>query len=214
MFRPRIQALRIRPRPPRLASALTLGVAVLAAAPAFGRIATAGAPAQQASSMLAYSSASADVVQHQPPARSCRARGAGLYAHPDPRCTPGALNPAVRPSTIDTTICRGGWTRKVRPAESITEPEKLASMRSYGDGLRASQFEYDHLVPLELGGAVNDSRNLWPEPDYTSFSGFSRNPKDELERVLNRMVCSGLIALGAAQRTIARDWVAAYRRYG
>ena len=33
---------------------------------------------------------------------------------------------------------------------------------------RAAQppHQYDHDVPLELGGAVNDARNLWPEPDY------------------------------------------------
>jgi hypothetical protein len=154
------------------------------------------------------------MIQRQPAAGTCHARGDGLYARPDPRCTPGALNRAVRQSTIGATICRSGWTRTVRPPESVSEPEKLASMRSYGDGTYASRFEYDHLVPLELGGASNDPRNLWPEPDYASFSGFYRNPKDELERALNRMVCDGLMTLAAAQRAISRDWPAAYRRYG
>jgi hypothetical protein len=54
----------------------------------------------------------------------------------------------------------------VRPSESITEREKLASMQAYGDSKRPADYEYDHLVSLELGGAVNDARNLWPEPDY------------------------------------------------
>jgi hypothetical protein len=76
-----------------------------------------------------------------------------------------------------------------------------------------SGYEYDHLVPLELGGAVNDPRNLWPEPDYPGRSGFYLNPKDRLERTLNRLVCSGRLALGAAQRAIASDWAAAYRRW-
>ena len=163
---------------------------------------------------LQYSVASGRSVQPQPRAGSCHARGAGIYASPDPRCTPGALNPAVTPSRISSTICRSGWTSAVRPRVSITEPEKLASMRAYGDHGRASSFEYDHLVPLELGGAVNDARNLWPEPDYPLRSGFYLNPKDKLERALNRLVCRGAMALGRAQVIVATEWVAAYHRYG
>jgi hypothetical protein len=163
---------------------------------------------------LPYSSASAHKVQRQPSAGACHARGTGIYARPDAHCTPGALNPAVTQATIGATICRSGWTRTVRPPVSVTEPEKLASMRAYGDDAQASRFEYDHLVALELGGAVNDARNLWPEPDYATRSGFYLNPKDELERALNRLVCRGQIALARAQRLIASDWVAAFRRYG
>jgi hypothetical protein len=150
------------------------------------------------------------MIQRQPAPGSCRARGTGIYSRPDRHCTPGALNPAVTQATIAVTICRHGWTRSVRPGVSITEPEKLASMRSYGDRGAASRFEYDHLVPLELGGAVNDARNLWPEPDYTGAMGFYRNPKDELENTLNRMVCDGRTTLTQAQRAIAVDWVSVY----
>ncbi len=87
-------------------------------------------------------------------------------------------------------------------------------MRAYGDTGRASSFEYDHDVPLELGGAVNDPRNLWPEPDYPSPSGYYLNPKDRLERALNERVCDDEMPLARAQRLIAADWIAAYRRYG
>jgi hypothetical protein len=163
---------------------------------------------------LVYSTASARVIQRQPPQRSCHTRGSGLYSTPDPRCTPGALNPAVTQATISSTICRSGWTATVRPPESITEPEKFASMDAYGDGGSASSYEYDHDVPLELGGAVNDPRNLWPEPDYSNRSGFYLNPKDHLERALNRLVCDRTMSLAEAQRLIATDWVSAYRRYG
>ncbi len=163
---------------------------------------------------LAYSRASGSVVQAQPPANSCRGHGSGLFELPDPRCTPGALNPAVTQHTIGSTMCVGGWTSSVRPPESITEPEKLANMRSYGLSSRASAVEYDHLVPLELGGAVNDPRNLWPEPDYVGGRGFYLNPKDHLERALNRLVCRGQMTLARAQLLIARDWAAAYREYG
>jgi hypothetical protein len=162
---------------------------------------------------LVYSTASAHVVQAQPPAGRCHARHAGLYSEPDPRCTPGALNPAVTQATIATTICRRGWTSTVRPPESITAPEKRASMAAYGNRKPASTYEYDHHVALELGGAVNDPRNLWPEPDYAKRSGFYLNPKDELETTLKQLVCHRKLRLGEAQHLIASDWASAYRRY-
>jgi hypothetical protein len=189
-------------------------VAVLLAIAGVGACAAGALPRASASAGLAYSRASGSVVQAQPPANSCRARASGLFELPDPRCTPGALNPAVTQHTIGSTICLAGWTSSVRPPESVTEPEKLASMRSYGLPSRASAFEYDHLVPLELGGAVNDPRNLWPEPDYASRAGFYLNPKDHLERALNRLVCRGQMTLARAQLLIARDWASAYREYG
>jgi hypothetical protein len=187
----------------------------LASAAALAGVAAcgAGALAKAPAGALAYSRASASVVQPQPPRGSCHARGSNLLELPDPRCTPGALNPAVTPGTLSSTICMRGWTSTVRPAESVTEPEKLASMAAYGLRTRASADEYDHLVPLELGGAVNDPRNLWPEPDYATRAGFYLNPKDRLERVLNRLVCSGRMSLARAQLLIARDWAKAYRSY-
>ncbi len=145
-------------------------------------------------------------VVAQPPAGSCRARGAGPFTLPDPRCTPGASDPRVTQADIGLTICRRGYTRTVRPPEWITYVEKRASMRAYGDHGSSRRFEYDHLIPLELGGAPNDARNLWPEP------GATPNPKDALEDRLRSDVCSGRVSLAAARREIARDWVAAYRR--
>jgi hypothetical protein len=154
------------------------------------------------------SSASPSVVQTQPPPRSCHARGAGLDSEPDPACTPGARNPAVTQTTIDHTICVSGWTKTVRPSESVTEPEKRASMAAYGDSGSLHAYEYDHLVSLELGGALNDARNLWPEP------GASPNPKDSVENELHRMVCDGQMQLADAQHIIARAWVAWARGHG
>ena len=141
---------------------------------------------------LAYSHASTTMVQPQPPAGSCHETGHGLYVQPDPNCTPGALNPAVTQATIDQTICSPGWAAEVRPAEDITEPEKRASMAAYGLHGSARPYEYDHLVPLELGGAPNDPRNLWPEPNYpgVSSSSFHLNPKDYVEDIIE-LVCRG-----------------------
>lgn len=193
---------RQRPLSPVLATLLALIVTV--AIPWAALAARTAAP-------LPFSRASADVVQPQPPAGACHERGTGLNSLPDRHCTPGALNPDVKQSTLASTICKSGWTSTVRPSASITAREKRASLAAYGDD--SSPFEYDHLVSLELGGAVNDARNLWPEPDDATKVGFYLNPKDRLERVLNRLVCRGSMPLAQAQRLIASDWVFAYRKY-
>jgi hypothetical protein len=150
---------------------------------------------------LAVSSASAHSVQGQPAPGSCHATGSGLYVEPDSTCTPGSLNPAVTQATIAQTICVSGWTETVRPSESVTEPEKLASLAAYDDSGSPHEYEYDHLVSLELGGALNDPRNLWPEP------GASPNPKDTVENDLHRMVCDGQLPLARAQHIIATNWI-------
>jgi hypothetical protein len=160
-----------------------------------------------AGSGLARSTVSSQKVQRQPRAGACQYRGHGVYALPDPRCTPGAIDPAVTQADIRRTICVSGYTAKVRPPESVTEVEKRLSMEAYSSAKALHAYEYDHLVSLELGGARNDPRNLWPEP------GGSPNPKDALENHLHAQVCDGVITLATAQRTIARDWVTAYRRY-
>ncbi len=125
-----------------------------------------------------------------------------MFALPDPHCTPGAADPRV----TQATICRRGYTAKVRPPESVTEPEKRASLAAYGDRGPLRRYEYDHLISLGLGGVPNDPRNLWPEP------GASPNPKDDLEDLLRREVCAGTVPLEVAQRQLAGNWVSAYHR--
>jgi hypothetical protein len=155
---------------------------------------------------LPFSTASRTVVQPQPPAGSCHATGSDAFSGSDLRCTPGARDPAVKQSTIDTTICVKGYSATVRPPSSITRTEKIASMAAYGDSSASSHYEYDHLVSLELGGAPNDPRNLWPEP------GKIPNPKDRVENRLHRDVCDHKITLIAAQREIAKHWVTTYHQ--
>jgi hypothetical protein len=106
----------------------------------------------------------------------------------------------VTQATISRTICTSGWTSRVRPPEAVTETEKRASLAAYGDAGPLSAYEYDHFIPLELGGAVNDPHNLWPEP------GGSPNPKDAVENELNHRVCEGQMTLAAAQHGIATNW--------
>jgi hypothetical protein len=132
---------------------------------------------------------------------------------PDPTRTPGAVNPAVTQETIGSTICVRGWTPTVRPPREYTGALKRQQIREFGYAdRRMGDYEEDHLIPLDLGGAPDDVRNLWPEP-RVSADGWGADRKDELEAVLVRLVCSGRLPLADAQRAIAIDWVAAYTRY-
>jgi len=132
---------------------------------------------------------------------SCHAGGAGLYVLPDPRCTPGAVNPNVTQANIGSTICKSGWTATVRPPESYTEPLKEQQLGAYGLPGPVSNYEEDHLIPLELGGSPAGPANLWPE------RGGSPNPKDAVENAGREAVCAGRIPLAVAQRAIAADWI-------
>lgn len=76
-------------------------------------------------------------------APSCSADG----SLPDSSCTPGALNPAVTPASIDATICSMGWTRTIRPPQSYTAPLKRALMQACGAGDDPAAFELDHPGP-------------------------------------------------------------------
>jgi hypothetical protein len=158
-------------------------------------------------SAFVVSHASSHVVQSQPPPGSCQVRGRYPFNMPDRYCTPGALNPAVRQATIHTTICRSGYSSRIRPPASITRPEELASIRAYGFHRGPGSYEYDHLISLELGGAANDSRNLWPEP------GRVPNLKDKVENYLHLRVCDGRMSLSRAQRVIALGWVTFYKQH-
>jgi hypothetical protein len=121
---------------------------------------------------------------------------------PDPRCTPGSIDPAVTQRTIGRTICAWGYTGTVRPPESQTEAFKYdVAYPAYGTPW-GERTELDHLVPLELGGS-NDATNLWPEFPSTP------NPKDTVEDTLHHAVCDGRVSLSAAQRAIARNWTTA-----
>jgi hypothetical protein len=77
---------------------------------------------------------------------------------------------------------------------------------------RRYNYEEEHLVPLELGGAPNDMRNIWPEP-WVSVDGWTADRKDELENVLNHLVWSGRVSPIEARRSIATNWIDAYMKY-
>ena len=126
---------------------------------------------------------------------------------PDPHCTPGSVDPAITQASIGSTICRSGYTAKVRPPSSETTKAKYdVAYPAYGIP-SGDTSELDHLVSLELGGS-NDITNLWPEV------GSLPNPKDKVENALHRAVCEGKVSLRAAQQAIATNWMTAEAKLG
>ncbi|GAA4626839.1 hypothetical protein GCM10023196_036730 [Actinoallomurus vinaceus] len=138
------------------------------------------------------------------PPGSCRASSLDPNTtHPDPRCTPGALNPAVMQANIHQTVCVPGYTKTIRPPVTYTDALKRQQIREYGyTDTNPRDYEEDHFIPLSLGGAPRDSHNLWPEPG-------NPNPKDDVEFKLYKAVCAGTVTLAAAQKAIMTDWTTA-----
>ncbi len=132
---------------------------------------------------------------------------------PDPTCTPGSVNPAVTQATIGSTICKVGWTATVRPPAANTGPIKKLAMKVYGEVASSSgTTEFDHLVPLELGGS-DDVSNLWPEASDLPGHGFN-NSKDLVENALKSAVCAGKVPLDTARLAIAVNWTTARSKLG
>ena len=107
-------------------------------------------------------------------------------------------------ANIQQTICKAGYATQIRQKyapSSYTEALKRLQIGEYGySDTKLGDYEEDHLISLELGGHPNDPRNLWPEP------GASPNPKDKIEGLLNKRVCSGQITLVDAQKAISTNW--------
>ncbi len=123
---------------------------------------------------------------------------------PDPICTPGVADPRVTQANVQTTICVSGYTTKVRPSSRYTDALKRLQIKEYGYAdTKLTDYEEDHLIPLELGGDPTDPKNLWPEP----LSGaYPATKKDGVENSLHDKVCSGFMSLTAAQSAIAKNW--------
>jgi len=111
----------------------------------------------------------------------------------------GALNPDVTQSNIATTICVRGWTATVRPPETYTTTLKVRQLAAlaYADQ-NPADYEEDHIIPLELGGAPHDDANLRPEAWPAAHT------KDKEEDRLRAAVCSGALTLDAGRQEMAR----------
>jgi len=116
--------------------------------------------------------------------------------------TPGAVR-----NIAATDVCRAkpSGNAEVMPA---IQQQVFAEYGMTNAERRA--FEVDYLITPALGGS-DDIRNLWPQP-YAG-SPWNAYVKDALEDRLRGMVCSGALDLATAQREIAVDWIAAYKKY-
>jgi hypothetical protein len=153
------------------------------------------------SSSSAFSSTSIPSATSFAMPASCHSIG-GL---PDPNCTPGATNPDVTQTNIQSTICVTGYTGTIRPPSSYTNNLKQQSIRLYGyNDTNMADYEEDHLIALEVGGNPTDVRNLWAQPHYGQYTAFD---KDKFENYLHSQVCGGQKTLAEAQRELSTNWV-------
>jgi anti-sigma factor RsiW len=124
-------------------------------------------------------------------------------AVPDSRLTPGMTQPLSR-----AELCSLGDQDS---APAVPRAVALKVFAAYGvSDPPPRAYELDYLIAPELGG-TNDIRNLWPQP-YRTLP-WDAHAKDALEDHLYLLVCQGRLDLATAQQDIARDWIAAYRKY-
>ena len=132
---------------------------------------------------------------------------------PNPTITPGATNPLVTHVNLHSTICVSGYTKTIRPSSSYTNKIKYSQLDSgynYKGDTNPADYEEDHLIPLEVGGNPTSIKNLFPQPQLTTWSA---SRKDALENKLHSMVCNGSISLAAAQSVFITNWIAGYLKY-
>jgi hypothetical protein len=122
---------------------------------------------------------------------------------PERNLTPGA----ARNVSIGE-VCSIPHEDVVRAVSDSTRKEVF---NEYGiANAHPEEYEIDYLIAPGLGG-TEDIHNLWPQPSRTD--GWNALVKDDLEERLHQMVCSGNLDLSTAQRDIATDWIAAYKKY-
>jgi hypothetical protein len=127
---------------------------------------------------------------------------AGIVSIPDARLTPGATLLISRPD-----VCAQPDTKN--KAVPVSMQRKV--FEEYGiPGADPGAYEVDYLVTPALGGA-DDIHNLWPH-SYAA-TAWNARVKDALEDRLREMVCDGSLDLSEAQREIAANWIAAYKKY-
>jgi hypothetical protein len=117
---------------------------------------------------------------------------------PNASTTPGAVV-----SSDVRRVCMHGYSRTVRPAYTLAWRRfRTFVFRAYSiPHDQWPRYTIDHLIPLGLGGAPEDLRNVWPEPKAEA------KRKDEVEDALIAAVCYRYtMQIGQAQAAIARDW--------
>jgi hypothetical protein len=124
---------------------------------------------------------------------------------PDSGLTPGA----TRPVGLADICMQDNNDNDLDPAVSASV--KQAVFQAYGVSDHATgDYQVDYLINPQLGG-TDDVHNLWPEPYGSKV--WNAHAKDALETRLHHMVCEKQIDLASAQREIATNWIAAYKKY-
>jgi len=137
-----------------------------------GLVAAGNSRSRSPTDRCSAASASVAASRHKPREWGITVNPVGAVL-PNAARTPGAVNPSVSQANIDQTICASGWTATVRPPASFTtrlKKEQLASGYTYQGDTATRDYEEDHLISLEIGGAPTAEANLWPEP-YNSPEG-------------------------------------------
>lgn len=130
-----------------------------------------------------------------------------LQAYTGPLPNPGVTPGSTRQVSL-AEICSEDREEVVR---AVPADMQRRVFEKYGiKGAPAENFEVDYLITPGLGGA-DDLRNLWPEPHANT--PWNSYVKDQLEDHLHRMVCDHKLSLGEAQRELASNWIAAYKKY-
>ena len=140
---------------------------------------------------------------------SCSTRNKDGYPIPDPRCTPGAVDPTVtlailKDSNFKTACVRDKATSAATKATTYGD-YVIKHPRSNTGATQTC--ELDHLVSIELGGA-DTLDNIWPQcgPSRVVLANRYFKIKDTVENYLAAQVRAGNISLKDAQHGIATDW--------
>jgi hypothetical protein len=128
---------------------------------------------------------------------------------PDPKCTPGAINPTV---TIEILKNPDFRTECIRDC-ATSQKDKSATYGFYhiphptNNEDANETCELDHFVPLELGGA-DTLDNIWPQcgPKNAKLANRYFKQKDMVENFLADQVKTGQMDLGDAQKAIVANW--------
>jgi hypothetical protein len=165
-------------------------------------------PPQSAATSSKASTASPAAAPSGPMPTDCHYGKVGAVSVPDLGCTPGATDPLVTQANVLSTICRTGYAATVQLSASSTASLKRQLMVAYHLTGPADDYELDHLVPLEVGGAPSAATNLWPQLNSHPASNVA-NVKDPVEDYVHHAVCTGAMTLTQGQEVfLTGQWAA------
>lgn len=124
---------------------------------------------------------------------------------PDPVCTPGSVG-----TTDVDLVCAPRFEATKRPGGRTWTNARTMAIVAYGiRDADLPRVQYDHRVPLGIGGA-DDVSNLWPQLSDLSRSD-DYNSKDKVDTAVWRWVCKTphpdrRQALAKAQQAFLGDW--------